>query len=728
MRFFILCLFILSFFFSYSDIDDGLVAYYPFNGNADDESGNWLHADVYGADLCMDRFDNISSAYQFDGIDDFIENTTGLINITDQVSISFWIYKFGAFEDDYQKMILTGDGPTNYGINFSQGEAVTPFYFEINDDESLITTDYPSSDEWHHIVGVYDGSNVEFFIDKFSKVTNTCSGNVFPLSPLRIGWGYLSEFFQGNIDDIRIYNRVLSESEIEELFHLDGWRSMYNGLVAYYPFDGNTDDESGYENDGSVSGAALATDRFGNSNNAYYFDGIDDFIEIDDDSSLDIGFSDYSIVAWIKTANTINGRIFSKGSSQCVTGYTMRTSGSNNYAFLENAYDGTCQITLEGITEINDDEWHLVVGTVARDVGAKLYIDRNVDAITFLNTSSYDLSNDRNPTIGINDVAGNEPFEGIIDDVMIYDRALSDADIESLYFMDGWDNLSYKLSAYYPFNGNAYDESVNGNIGTVYGASLVPDRFDNVTSAYQFDGIDDYIDIQNYTLSIRENLSICFWAKNLDETFTDGNSNFVITKGSHLTPSWFDYVCSMSTSKEYVFSVVNNNNIYHVVSSPVLDDSYHFVVSIYDYDNSLIKIYLDGVLGQSLFVSGLIDDTNDEFFIGDFNGSSSVNFFNGMIDDIRIYERVLSETEIDELYASGGWMNNPENITIEIIADNIQISWDAVTGATSYKIYSYSDPYEPVENWTFEEEVTVTSWSEPLLTNEKKFYYVTANN
>ncbi|MDR9488701.1 hypothetical protein, partial [Salibacter sp.] len=60
-----------------------------------------------------------------------------------------------------------------------------------------------------------------------------------------------------------------------------------NGLIAWYPFNGNANDESTFNNDGVPSGGvALTTDRFGNSNSAYYFDGVDDFIEVDTTNNL----------------------------------------------------------------------------------------------------------------------------------------------------------------------------------------------------------------------------------------------------------------------------------------------------------------------------------------------------------------------------------------------------------------------------------------------------------
>jgi hypothetical protein len=80
--------------------------------------------------------------------------------------------------------------------------------------------------------------------------------------------------------------------------------SLNNGLVAYYPFNGNANDESGNGNDGTVNGATLTTDRFGNIDEAYDFDGTDDFISINDNTGLD-GNSEFTISCWIKINSTV---------------------------------------------------------------------------------------------------------------------------------------------------------------------------------------------------------------------------------------------------------------------------------------------------------------------------------------------------------------------------------------------------------------------------------------
>ncbi|CAK0777787.1 exported hypothetical protein [Gammaproteobacteria bacterium] len=210
---------------------------------------------------------------------------------------------------------------------------------------------------------------------------------------------------------------------------------LNDGLVAYYPFNGNANDESGKGNNGQAFGATLDKDRLGKQNSAYLFDGSSNYIQLIDNGTLGIGLQSYSIAAWIKPVSpTNNGRIFSKGSSGCVTGYMMRMGGpSGNHLHLENAFNGQCHVYFYSNQDIVDGNWHFVVGAVDRSVGAKIYIDGNLDSSQEVDTSSYDLSNSRNPTIGKNDVDNGEHFNGNIDDVRIYNRALSAQEVTDLF-------------------------------------------------------------------------------------------------------------------------------------------------------------------------------------------------------------------------------------------------------------------------------------------------------
>ena len=426
------------------------------------------------------------------------------------------------------------------------------------------------------------------------------------------------------------------------------------GLIAYYPLTGNANDFSGYDNHGTVNGATPTSDRNGNSNSAFSFDGVDDLIQISDSDSLDIGFSDYTIVAWIMTEATTNtGRIFSKGSFGCSTGYMMRMGGTDSSrAFLENAFNNSCQIRFQSDTLINDNRWHLVVGVVDRDVGGKIYIDGNLDSQQVVDTSSYDLSNDNNPTIGQYDVGTQvEPFSGVIDEVRIYSRALSESEIAEIYT----ESLNQGLVAHYPFDGDANDNSGNGNDGSVIGATLTADRFGNPNSAYNFDGVNDYIKASADNLPTAERtVSLWFFANSNDRMVHLGYGG----SGPPGT-SWFMGINGWGQSIFYMSSHYDNNTIKYFYSQPPGGAWYHFVAAS---DPNGTRIYINGVeeATNSNYVANTIVQNKDLSIgvcVGPYGTApyvdANVGYFNGIIDDVRIYNRALSDAEIQTLSYEG---------------------------------------------------------------------------
>ena len=87
-------------------------------------------------------------------------------------------------------------------------------------------------------------------------------------------------------------------------------QNYWYGLVAFYPFNGNANDESGYGNNGTVNGPVLTTDRLGNSDKAYLFDGANDWIKVEDSSSINInGTSSLTISAWVYSTDNSGQRM-----------------------------------------------------------------------------------------------------------------------------------------------------------------------------------------------------------------------------------------------------------------------------------------------------------------------------------------------------------------------------------------------------------------------------------
>ena len=147
---------------------------------------------------------------------------------------------------------------------------------------------------------------------------------------------------------------------------------LNNGLVAYYPFEGNAKDESGNGNHGTITGASLTTDRFGTADYAYHFDG-NDFINCGNGASLNVTGA-ISLVAWINPAS-FDGRVLSKQGSG--TGYELNLWDDGVQLVLNNEIVATK--SLSG----RENQWIFVAGTwdqSAANPNVKLYVDDEAPA------------------------------------------------------------------------------------------------------------------------------------------------------------------------------------------------------------------------------------------------------------------------------------------------------------------------------------------------------------
>ena len=208
---------------AYADLNDGLVAYYPFDGNINDASGNENHGTVYGTTeteaLTEDRFGNPDSAFSFDGVDDYIEvPDSDSLDVTGGITIGAWINIAeplgGGFPQHYVVDSRDGQGG-GYGINV-----------DTNTMQFWVGGNYPTfpvniqAGKWHHIAGTYDGDFMNLYIEGVLTDSILFATDFTPSTySLYIGqrFNYI-ERFHGIIDDLRIYDRVLSESEIYQLY------------------------------------------------------------------------------------------------------------------------------------------------------------------------------------------------------------------------------------------------------------------------------------------------------------------------------------------------------------------------------------------------------------------------------------------------------------------------------------------------------------------------------
>ena len=223
------------------------------------------------------------------------------------------------------------------------------------------------------------------------------------------------------------------------------------------------------------------------------------------------------------------------------------------------------------------------------------------------------------------------------------------------------------LVGWWPFNGNTNDESGNGNNGTNNGATLSTDRNGVSNRAFNFDGKTSFIEVaNNSSLNLNSNFTISSWFNSDSMYDVPGTVKMILSKHRN----------GLSTDG-YVYGIWNNN--YSTTKRGMINFSgapkfttdaypkdsvgdvyvnkwYHYVVT-YDVSNSELKYYLNGSLIDTKTIAYSISTNTLNVIIGaewTISGSTKKSFFNGKIDDIGVWNRVLNSQEINQLYNGNG--------------------------------------------------------------------------
>ena len=221
------------------------------------------------------------------------------------------------------------------------------------------------------------------------------------------------------------------------------------------------------------------------------------------------------------------------------------------------------------------------------------------------------------------------------------------------------------LIAYYPFDGSALDASGNGRNGTVHGAQLTADRNGKAFSAYYFNGNISYIDLGNsHELKrYKSDYTVAGWIK--IDTYPPSYNYTILSNRNHNTSSVSGSLIGVgglqsSLSKRVQFvqnaTPTNDEFTYDYMSSNTqleLDTWYFFSVT-YEYHgnrSNTIRIYINGNLESQKLMGEIIDPEDESTYIGCEPNLAPVEYsFHGSMDDIRFYNRVLSEEEVWNLY------------------------------------------------------------------------------
>jgi hypothetical protein len=417
------------------------------DGNAKDSSPYAHDGTAHGLTPATDRKGGVNKAYSFAGSgSSYID--TGTPMALDTLTVSAWVYptdydRYGAVVSNSRDCCGTYhgyelDAPTSnkragFRVWTASGNAV-----------AIYSPDLPLN-TWTHLAGSFDGSTLKLYVNGVLAATGSYSGVLgTPSSNLKIGQmgAVTNGYFQGSLDDVRIYNRALSADEIKSQYSsYNSQISLYkpsggtgsginltSGLVGWWPFNGNAKDNTPQSNNGVVNGATLTTDRKGRSNSAYSFSSTGSCITHPAGTTLAIT-GPLTVSAWFYSNVATNSQYIVRSGLYTDLDFALAFQGSTQAANFS-WYDGAFKQVTTSNNSTPVGAWvHLAATRDASNL-VTIYVNGNAVKTGVATTPTVAAG-----TFSIGASAGciNQQFNGSIDDVRVYNRALSAAEVAALY-------------------------------------------------------------------------------------------------------------------------------------------------------------------------------------------------------------------------------------------------------------------------------------------------------
>jgi hypothetical protein len=444
---------------------------------------------------------------------------------------------------------------------------------------------------------------------------------------------------------------------------------VYSGLIGKYSFNNGTAKDEAGTNDGSVFGASLTTDRFGNAGKAYYFNGTSNYILLPQNAVPNLNMIDaITVSAWIKPDDINSGL-------RTIVGKWNGSTQADQFLFTQDGNDNFMAIRSVNSGGVNDNSNSLIAGNWHHVVFIYDKFDNNrhkifVDGVqvynntfggmftsTVVNTfacigAQYGDANGTGANI-------QRYFKGAIDDIQIYNRSLTNAEVQQLFNAPAPYNPDDNggLISKYSFNfGNTVDE-VNTNNAIQSNTTLTTDRFGNSNLARNFNGSTSNMFVYHNPSINLDNLDAFTLSTWIKPTTTTSGLRTIIGKWNN-DPSSEQFL--LAQSGIHLLIAVKGINSSGTTALADLEPNtwYHIVYTYSKADNNRQKVYVNNVeVFNSTFGGSYTNTTANTHMsfgaqYGDLNDGppSLQRFFNGAIDDIHIYNRVITLAQVDSLY------------------------------------------------------------------------------
>ncbi|PIR66855.1 MAG: hypothetical protein COU51_01565 [Parcubacteria group bacterium CG10_big_fil_rev_8_21_14_0_10_36_14] len=661
-----------------ANLRNGLVAFYKFDetgwtgvsNEVIDSSGRGNYGCAYnGADTAA--IAKFGRSGEFDTTNYVRIANSDTLDITGEITLSAWIYPLSDVVGGsiIKKPWVSNVNPwRTYQIYRSSSNA-SSFCITNSSNVSVCANASASTplNTWSLVTGTYDGSKVKFYTNGIFDHEAIQTGSIKSNSEdVYIGFNsnYTPQSFDGYIDDVRIYNRALSASEVATLAGSYKVESITkNDLVGHWSMDANdisgitVYDKSGYDSNGTKSGSSGGNNTpalyRGQIKEALDFDGTDDRVSIAENSNLYIS-GDITLSLWLNAdsfvdyARMIMMSNFSENESDNIL-YMLNTFSTGDLYIGHEYGAGINQIYIIN-TNLKTNQWYNV--SLVRSAAQKKYYFYINGA--YFSEQAYDFNPTGGSTSDLKFGGENYWYNGRLDDIRIYNYALSAQEIAALYNsakenhitsapktgLVGW----WTMDNNNIFGARVYDSSGSNTHGTMIGTTTSTGQ---IGQARIFDGTDDNIVFTSYPTG--DIISFGAWAKTSQlgyQTLIDNQYAGALNPGINI----FINTASNFPICRFDDGVVNPTAYDDTMN--IVDGQWHHIFCTKDASDNK-KIYVDGVLKKTDTTAMGDMSSSDNMYIGSYNGTTG-GPWNGSVDDVRIYDRVLSAIEVMQLYEATG--------------------------------------------------------------------------
>ncbi|HLM60049.1 MAG TPA: LamG domain-containing protein, partial [Pyrinomonadaceae bacterium] len=505
------------------------VAWFKGENNANDSAGTNNGTAQNGATYAAGR---IGQAMSFDGVDDYfsVPNSSAL-DITGDLTIEGWIYPTSSDRGRIVSKQTLAGGLVNYVLEINNGKI---YFLGTDGNAALYVFASPQSvplNQWSHVAFTMNASNVSFVVN---GIAESISGTNLGARPVTDGPVYIGAsryngtpnghtFFSGRIDELSLYNRILTTAELQEIYNAGGAGkcptpqcvNAPNNQIAWFRGENNANDSQGSNNGTLQNGATFAAGRVGQG---IKFDGVNDAVVIPDAAALKP--ANVTVESWVKfdalASNTSGGApsgtqflAFKKNTRTTqFEGYSLVKSSGNKFVFAVSSSGGT-QVEAVSSTIATTGVFYHVVGTYD-GTASRIYVNGQLEATT---NGAITLDYNTLPVyLGTSGEAYDGKFNGVLDETSIYSRSLTATEIQSIYNAGSTGKCPPAQCVNAPTNQvswyrgeNNVGDSQGTNNGTNNGATFTTGK---VGQAFTFDG-NDYVETP--IINLGSNYSLEFW-------------------------------------------------------------------------------------------------------------------------------------------------------------------------------------------------------------------------